>query len=133
MSNDLKLSPKYGVNPTISACFFCGEDKGIALMGHIHEKDEKGRSIRGSDVEAPRRMVFDYEPCDKCKKKMAQGITIVEVNPPTGAFNVITKESFERVFRDLIGEDNYKNVLKRGMMLLDSSVYKEIFRKVEER
>lgn len=30
----IKLSPKYGVNPTIPVCFWCGKEKNeIALMG----------------------------------------------------------------------------------------------------
>ena len=32
----LKLSPKHGLNPTISVCFWCGEEKDeSALLGHI--------------------------------------------------------------------------------------------------
>ena len=36
MENDILLSPKYGVNPTMPVCFWCGEDRGeIALLGRI--------------------------------------------------------------------------------------------------
>ena len=39
MSNSIKLSEKYGVNPTIPVCFFCGMPKNeIALLGHIGDK-----------------------------------------------------------------------------------------------
>lgn len=63
-SKSIKISPKYGVNPTIPVCFFCGEEKQeIALLGKL-----KG------DVEAPHRMCLDYEPCEKCKQIFAQGI-----------------------------------------------------------
>lgn len=32
--SSIKVSPKYGVNPTIPVCFFCGKPKNeIALMG----------------------------------------------------------------------------------------------------
>ena len=59
MSKDIKISPKYGVNPTIPVCFFCGEPKNeIALMGKM-----KG------DIEAPKNMVLDYEPCEHCKEQ----------------------------------------------------------------
>lgn len=27
-----KLSPKYGVNPTIPVCFWCGEDKNEVII-----------------------------------------------------------------------------------------------------
>ena len=54
MSNSIKISPKYGVNPSLINCFFCGESKGIALMGKLK-----------NDAEAPKECVMDYEPCDK--------------------------------------------------------------------
>ena len=70
----IKVSEKYGVNPTIPVCFFCGEEKNeVALLGkitckHTHE-----------EVEAPMRMVLDYEPCDKCKEQWSKGVAIIEV------------------------------------------------------
>lgn len=81
MSNgkSIRISPKYGVNPTIPICFFCGEEKSeIALLGKIGGK--------GKDLEAPRHALLDYEPCEECLKKMATGITLVEVsNTPVSA------------------------------------------------
>lgn len=75
MSNSIKLSKQHGLNPTLPVCFFCGEDKNeIALLGHI------GDYRKGEDIEAPRRMVLDYEPCDKCKEHMKQGVTLIEVS-----------------------------------------------------
>lgn len=54
------LSPKYGFNPSINVCFFCGEDKGeLILPGRLE-----------GDAEAPHRAVYNYEPCEKCKKQM---------------------------------------------------------------
>ena len=42
MSRNIILSPKYGVNPTIPVCFWCGEQKPeIALMGRVYEKDSR--------------------------------------------------------------------------------------------
>ena len=99
------LSEKHGVNPSIEVCFFCGEEKGIALMGKL-----KG------DVEAPRQCVLNYEPCDHCKELMSQGLTLVEVveeqpednRPPiqdhengtlypTGRFLVVKPEAFNEM------------------------------------
>lgn len=72
MGNSIKISPKYGVNPTIPICFFCREEKNeIALLGKI--------GGRGKDLEAPHKIILDYEPCEECKKKMATGITLIEV------------------------------------------------------
>lgn len=75
MSNvkNIKISPKYGVNPCIPVCFFCGEEKNeVALLGRIGKGTE--------DIEAPRHALLDYEPCEECLKKMATGITLVEVS-----------------------------------------------------
>lgn len=69
MSRGIILSPKHGVNPVIPICFFCGGKKNeIALLGKL-----KG------DVEAPKNAILDYEPCDKCKEMMSQGVTLIEV------------------------------------------------------
>ena len=36
MGNAIKVSPKYGLNPTIPVCFWCGKERGeIALMGRM--------------------------------------------------------------------------------------------------
>ena len=74
MSRGIKLSPKHGLNPSMDMCFWCGEPKGILLMGRIHEK--KGDH---TDVEAPKGMVTSLEPCDKCKENFKLGIRIIEV------------------------------------------------------
>ena len=108
MSKSIRISPKYGVNPTIPVCFFCGEAKNeIALMGKVGGK--------GEDIEMPMHCVLDYEPCDKCKEEMAQGITLIGVAEqptsenqtpidanrrlyPTGKWCVITEECTKRIF-----------------------------------
>lgn len=106
--NGIKLSPKHGVNPTIPLCFWCGQEKNeIALMGHI------GDGRKGEDIEAPRNMVLDYNPCDKCREQMALGVTCVEVvdipphenmpefvdgHYPTGRWGVLTTDAVKRIF-----------------------------------
>ena len=118
MSKGIEISPKHGLNPTIPVCFWCGKDKNeIALLGRIREKTTNrfGANVtkRDSDIEAPRRMVLDYEPCDECKKMWESGVVVIEVqqtpiNPnqpeiqggiyPTGRFAVVTVEGADRVF-----------------------------------
>lgn len=71
--SSIRLSEKHGVNPSICKCFFCGESKGIALLGQI------GDRRKGEDIEAPREIVMDYEPCDECQSKMKDGVTLIEV------------------------------------------------------
>lgn len=112
MSNGITLSPKYGVNPTIPICFWCGEERGeVALMGRI------GDGRKHEDFEAPKHMVIDLEPCEECKKNMALGFTVIEATRhpnnvcrvemqkdvyPTGRFMVIKTEAAQRIFGSLI-------------------------------
>lgn len=111
MSNAITLSPKYGVNPTIPVCFWCGKERNeIALMGHI------GDGRKHEDFEAPRYAVIDYEPCEECRKNMALGFTVMEATAtpnrvssvamqkgvyPTGRFVVIKPEAAHRIFTGL--------------------------------
>ena len=100
----MKISPKHGLNPTISVCFFCGRDKDeILVNGYL-----KG------DAEAPKRAVANYEPCEECKEKFKEGTLIVEATEqdnggmpiqegvwPTGRWCLISHESCKRIFNEL--------------------------------
>jgi len=92
----IKLSKKHGVNPSMSICFFCGKEKNeIVLPGKL-----KG------DAEAPRKAVWNYEPCDECKKYMSEGVMVCVVkdgsspkNPyRTGRSIVIRDEDAKNIF-----------------------------------
>ena len=99
----IKISPKYGVNPTIPVCFWCGKQKNeIALMGRMTD-----------DIEAPKNMVLDYVPCEECQNHMGMGVAILEASDcpntegqppmqkgvyPTSRFVVVTTECADRVF-----------------------------------
>lgn len=86
---DIKVSNRYGVNPSLDLCLFCGEPKGIALLGKLP-----------NDAEAPRHIVTSDEPCDACKANMELGYTILEVTEGrvlTGRYVVITMEAAERL------------------------------------
>lgn len=98
MSGSIKLSEKYGVNPAIPKCFYCGEDKNeIILVGKLP-----------GDVEAPRGKVWDKEPCVKCAEYMQQGIILISVdvarttdkaNPwRSGGWVVMREEAVRRLF-----------------------------------
>ena len=119
MSKGIKLSEKYGVNPTIPVCFFCGEQKNeIALLGQI------GDRRKGEDIEAPKFCVMDYVPCDCCREKFAKGKLLIEVTTtqpkdrrptiskdvyPTGRFVVVKKEAIEMEGdKFLVIEDEFK-------------------------
>jgi hypothetical protein len=100
----LRLHPKYGVNPTMPVCFWCGEATGeIAMLG------------AGYKGEAPMSLVINYDPCEKCRANMALGFLVVQCgsianNPPldknnpnsrpTGRWCVIKREVAHRLFGD---------------------------------
>lgn len=65
----IPISEKHGVNPGLMICWFCGEASGVALHGRINM----------NDPEAPRQMIYDMEPCSKCRDVMKEGIMFVEV------------------------------------------------------
>lgn len=96
MDKGIPISEKYGVNPTLGVCFWCGKHTGeIALLGKLP-----------NDAEAPKETVLNYEPCEECKKQFAEGILIIEVDTnlnrptiqdnysPTGRFVVVKQEAF---------------------------------------
>ena len=121
MANSIKLSPKYGLNPTIPICAWCGKEKNeIALMGYMSKKNERRTAWGGTssaverDIEAPRNAILDYEPCDECKALWAQGVAIIEVTTtpraegqppisngayPTGGVVVVKEEALNGDFK----------------------------------
>jgi len=92
MSKNIRLSSKYGLNPTIPICFFCFEEKNeVALMGRLAD-----------DKEAPHRAIVDEEPCDECRERMKQGIVLMicdgnEMNRRYG-WAVVSDEGYKEVF-----------------------------------
>ena len=121
----IKLSEQHGLNPSINVCFFCGEDKELLILGKL-----KG------DAKAPTRVVADYHPCDKCKEKMRNGVTVIEVTKqhrdvaqiteghwPTGRWCVIKPLVAKALF-------NYDSTTRP--MLLEDSVYELLMQKYNE-
>lgn len=99
------LSPKYGLNPAIPICFFCGKDKNEVIIA--------GR-LKG-DVEAPHKVVWDKKPCDECMSYMEKGVMLVSVkdntdheNPyRTGNIAVIKVEAAEKIFGESIKDKRF--------------------------
>ena len=122
MSKGIKISPKHGLNPTIPVCFWCGKQKNeIALMGRME-----------NDIEAPKNMVLDYEPCEECQNHMAMGVAVLEASDhpntegqppmqkgvyPTSRFVVVTTECADKVFSDYAPWSEGKKVF------VDSAVF----------
>lgn len=117
MSN-IKVSQKYGVNPAIPICFFCNEPKNeIILAGRLP-----------GDEEAPKNVVWDMEPCDKCKGYMEQGVLLISVkngekgNNPyrTGGWVVVKDEAVANIF----GKDTA--ALKYRMAFIEDEAWDKI-------
>ena len=113
----LRLSENHGVNPSVEQCFVCMKDKGVVLFGKL-----KG------DVEAPRTVCLDSEPCDECKKHMDMGIILISVrdgeeggNPyRTGGWVVVREEFVERVFNP---PELVEHVLKKRMAFMPDEAW----------
>lgn len=133
MPKSIKISPRHGLNPSISVCFFCGEDKSeIVLAGKVDR----------ADTAMPMRMIFDYEPCDKCKEKMANGITLIGVSTkpltdnrpeiqnglyPTGNWCVVSEDFSRRFFQ----EDVLISVLEKRKCFVDDELLTQLVNRAE--
>jgi hypothetical protein len=132
MSKGITLSKEHGVNPCIPVCFWCGEDKNeVALLGKLP-----------GDKAAPMKAVLDFEPCEKCKAFMDQGITLIGVSTkqpetgvpsigeglyPTGAWSVIKEESeFCQQLLNAESEERKEAILKSRKCLIDDEVLRSI-------
>ena len=107
------LSPKHGVNPSVTHCECCGKEIGIALFGKMKD-----------DAEAPRDVAMGL--CDDCKKVIdANGLMIIEVrdgesgNNPyrTGRIVGISKDAKERIFKDI----------KSPICYMEQSMFSQMF------
>lgn len=136
MSNEVKLSPKHGVNPTIPICFWCGKEKNeVALLGQINKEDS----------EAPRRVIMDYEPCEQCKELFSMGIHIIGVSTepivetmfpivnddniklyPTGSMFVSTEEWVTSFLTANNQQSMLENVLSSRVLMLPDTIVTEI-------
>lgn len=95
--DEIRLSRKHGVNPSLGVCWFCQQESGeIILPGHLP-----------GDAEAPRKGVWHKLPCPKCVDLMAQGVILISVkatdileeqqNPyRTGGWCVVKDEAIKR-------------------------------------
>lgn len=115
------FSPKHGVNPSLSTCFFCGGDKNeVILAGRLP-----------GDQESPHKAVWSMEPCDKCKGYMEQGIILISTrdgesgNNPyrTGGWCVVTEDAIRRM---ITPSSLVEDVLLKRIAFLDDSTWDQI-------
>lgn len=137
MKDSIEISPKYGVNPSVGLCFYCGEENGDVIMaGRIREKNDRGHAVFGSDVEAPRKAVCTMDPCAKCKDFMAQGIIFVSVkdadagskNPHrTGGWVVIKEEAIRRLGEEGgLKQELVEQLLERRFCFVPDTNWREL-------
>ena len=116
--DSILLSPKHGVNPSITHCEICGKTIGVAMLGKLKD-----------DVEAPRDIALGI--CDDCQKVIDQdGLIAIEVkngeygkkNPyRTGRLVGITKEAKDRIFKNYEGNVAY----------IEEEIFSHVFGDVE--
>ena len=121
---DIRLSPKYGLNPAIPICYFCGENKNeIIIPGKL-----KG------DIEAPKACVWNMNPCDKCEGYMKKGILCMSVDPEkskqdtrnpyrTGGWVVVKEEVIPRFITD---EKLVTQIMKARFVFIEDEVWDKI-------
>jgi hypothetical protein len=113
----IRLSPKYGVNATLTICFYCGGETGVALLGLL-----KG------DAEAPKRTCLDSAPCASCAEHIKEGVFLIEVdeekspdrNNPwrTGRLCVVKEEAIKRMLEP---GDFLDSILKQRVAFVPST------------
>lgn len=115
---NIKLSPKHGINPSINLCFYCGSETGVLLLGKL-----KG------DMEAPRFMSLNTEPCDKCKELMKVGILLIGIdvnktddmnNPYRSGKMVVVKDNW--VNKNVKDDDLKAKILRLRFTFIDSKI-----------
>ena len=116
----IKVSEKYGINPSVDTCFICGKETNVVLLGTSY-KDENGKT-----AEAPRK-VCTGQLCDDCQKVIDEGgIFFIAIkdgesgNNPyrTGQIGALKEEAVQRMFPDF----SYKKI-----NYMEESAYKQIF------
>ena len=121
------LDEKYGVNPTMSNCFYCGKEKDIILVGRANKKMYDA-GLCSPDGEMKKSIgVIDMEPCSECAKYMEDGIIIVSVkdgdtndNPyRTGNMVVVQEDFIQRATDEPLTSD----ILKKRFTYMEDEVW----------
>ena len=117
----VRISEKFGVNPSVDTCFICGKETSVVLFGTAY-KDKNGKT-----AEAPKN-VCTGDICDDCKKVIENdGIFFIAVkdgergeNPyRTGKICALKEESVKRIFPDF----PYKKI-----NYIEDTAYNQIFK-----
>jgi len=127
MDRGIILDDKYGVNPALTTCFYCGGSKDIVLAGKVNRKMYEA-GYCSADGEMNHNIgVIDMEPCQKCAEWMERGVIIVSVkdgdntdNPyRTGRMVVVSEDFIERGTDEPLRSD----ILKRRFTYMEDNVW----------
>ena len=134
----MRISEEHGVNPSISQCFYCGEDDKIILTGKDGEK--MALDMGHEDGQMPMHCgVIDMEPCTKCRDYMKEGIIIIGMKDGedpnkdinvyrTGQFYVV-KDGLFKALKEGAPEETVKiidGILYNRWTFMEESVLKAL-------
>lgn len=109
--DNIKLSPKYGVNPSVLHCICCGKDYGVAMLG----------KLRG-DNEAPKEIYQGL--CNDCEGVIKQGgAMIIEVGDGETGNNPCRTGRLVGVSKDF----KERNHLENSIMYMTRSAFTKVF------
>lgn len=124
------LDSKYGVNPSVGYCFWCGESSEVILFGHIGSTVARSLGVRPG-AEAPRSVILSSTPCQACEKSAADGYVTIRCVPDA------TMEVSGVVVDERIRIDENLGLLAKAMgpmiWRLKVEVAREIFGETIER
>jgi hypothetical protein len=129
MSGTIRVSEKYGVNPFMPSCYYCGKStEEIILPGRVLEKG----TCEEVDMSRENGKVLDRRPCPKCAEHMKVGIIFIsvmdgqeelmrkQVEPfRTGALWVVKREAVAIM---LEGQDVLDKVMEMGWTYIPDKV-----------
>jgi len=108
--DNIELSEKHGLNPSMAICFYCHKEIGIILFGKME-----------GDKKAPKQCYDSLDPCDECKEKYKNDTLIVEYSmeekEPTGRWlaidkNYITDEAVKQSQVALATPSTFESILQ---------------------
>lgn len=127
----VRVDEKYGVNPTITSCFFCGEDKDVLLVGKATQKMRASEACSNDGEMHMKIGVIDMEPCNKCKELMQQGIMVISTkdgesgnNPYRTGRIVVLKE--EVISKMCPNEELVNNILDKRFTFMEDTVWEAV-------
>ena len=117
MSKGIRISKQYGFNPSVTRCFCCGKEYGLAICGTA-QKDPK----TGKTAEAPREVYQGL--CDDCQRVVDQeGVIVLEVKDNA------TGKNPERTGR-MVGcskEFKERNHIESPIIYMEETVFSNLF------